>query len=235
MNAGIHDWARYVAHEMRSPLAAIGAGLQLLRKHGTDPRLTAEVSERMERQFHQLVRLVDDLVDDYQTAHGHFSLHKRHVILSGVLEGAIEMTRPLMEHCGHELRIAACPSAVIVDGDADRLTQVVVNLLENAAYYTPHGGHIALSLEHIPGRVTIRVQDDGTGISADLLPHIFEMHMRGATHAEQRPTGAGLGLAIVRSIVEAHGGTVGAISEGEGRGSTFMVELPTVEGAAATS
>ncbi len=226
------DWVRMVAHEMRNPVAAIGAGLQLLTKHGAQDRFAAEVSERMEQQLRQLVRLVNDLTDGDEVAQKQFSLDRKRFALPLVLERAVQTTLPLVRNLGHELSVGPCPAAVIVNGDADRLTQVFVNLLENAAHYTQRGGHIAISTERIPAGVIVRVQDDGAGVPADLLPHVFDMHTRGVQQEHQRPDGAGIGLAIVRDIIEAHGGAVAVTSAGEGCGSIFLVELPTVEGGA---
>lgn len=228
MREQIDDWVKVVAHEMRNPLAAIGAGLRLLTKHGAHGRFAADVSERMEQQLHQLVRLVNDLTDERQVAQRHFSVCRERLALSLVLERAIETTRSLIQDLGHDLSVGPCPDTVIVNGDADRLTQVFVNLLENAAYYTRRGGHIAIETERIAAGVVVRVQDDGTGIPADLLPRVFEMHTRGSEQARRRSDGAGIGLTIVRNIVEAHGGGVAVTSAGAGKGSTFLVELPTV-------
>jgi signal transduction histidine kinase len=229
MSTHTHDRAKVVAHEMRSPLAAISNALEVLKLGGADPCVVDDMRGRIARQLHQLIRLVDDLVDEQQLAQEHFELRKERIDLVSVMRCAIETTRPLIERFGHSLTTAFPPTALIVEGDADRLTQVFVNLLENAARYTEPRGRIVLSVEHIRAGAMVRVQDDGTGIASELLPHVFEMYVRGDSQARSRTGGMGIGLAVARKVVEAHGGTISASSDGTGKGSVFLVQLPASE------
>jgi signal transduction histidine kinase len=226
MNSPAQDWAKIVAHEMRSPLAAIHGALEVLRIGASDPAVVADMRERIARQVHQLTRLVNDLMAEQQLAHMPFELHKERIDLVSAIRAAIETTQPLFEHLGHSLETALPAASVIVEGDSDRLTQVFVNLLENAARYTQPYGLVALSVEPGGSQVRVKVLDSGTGIDPELLPHVFDIHVRGAAPARSRTAGMGIGLAVARAVIEAHGGTISASSDGPDQGSVFVVKLP---------
>ncbi len=234
MSPHFHDGVKVVVHEMRGPLAAIHNALEVLRLGGTDPCIVHDMRTRIARQLHQLTRLVNDLLDEQQLTRAHFELKRERVDVVWTMGCAIETTRPLMERFGHALSTAFPATALIVEGDADRLTQVFVNLLENAAWYTEPRGRIVVSVEHVRSGITVRVQDSGSGIASDVLPHVFEMHVRGDAQARSRAGGKGIGLAVARDIVESHGGTVSASSDGPGKGSSFIVHLPAATSDAST-
>jgi signal transduction histidine kinase len=219
--------AKIIAHEMRNPLAAIYSALELLRISGSDPAIIADVHGRITRQAHQLTRLVNDLLAGEELAHSSLKLHRERVDLLSTVRSAIETTRPLFEHLGHHLTTAFPATTAIVDGDAGRLTQAFVNLLDNAARYTEPHGYVAVSVESIPPGFTVKVADNGIGIAAELLPRVFDMCSRGGSEGGgARAAGMGVGLAVVRSVIEAHDGTITASSDGPGKGSMFTVQLP---------
>jgi len=217
-----------LAHELRNPLAPIRNGLQLLKMPGVQPAAVEQVRSMMERQLTHMVRLIDDLMDVSHITRGKLQLRKEHVPLAAVLESALETIRPLVEQAGQELTVTLPQQPLMVDADATRLAQVFQNLLHNAAKYSDRGGHIQLNVEVQERDVMVTVKDAGIGIAADQLPHIFKMFTQVDRSLEMVRGGLGVGLTLVKRLVEMHGGRVEAMSEGLGRGSEFVVRLPIV-------
>jgi signal transduction histidine kinase/ActR/RegA family two-component response regulator len=242
-----------LAHELRNPLAPIRNALELMRRAPQDADLTEEVRHIMERQLAQMVRLVDDLLDISRITSGKLQVRKQCVELSEVFKSAIEAARPLIDSQGHELTVALPPKPIHLDADPARLAQIVSNLLNNSAKYTEKGGHIWLTAQlenEKPGdrqtgigaadngdqaaapagpQLKISVRDTGVGISAEHLPVIFQMFSQPASALERSQGGLGIGLSLVRGLVELHGGKVEAHSAGPGLGSEFTVCLPIAE------
>jgi PAS domain S-box-containing protein len=219
-----------LAHELRNPLAPIRNALQIMR-------LTNEASAIdnargvIERQLGQLVHLVDDLLDVNRISQGKIELRKVDVDIAAVVRDAIETSRPLIEAGRHTLtvRLPAAASA-IVNADPTRVGQVVANLLNNAAKYTPDGGHIEVCARAESGEAVITVSDDGVGISAEMLPRVFEMFAQVDHTVSRSQGGLGIGLTLVKRLVEMHGGTVQAESGGPGHGCIFTVRIPLAQG-----
>jgi len=184
----------------------------------------------MDRQVNHLVRLVDDLLEMSRISRGVLELKREPVEVATVVRNAVETSEPLIQSAGHRLTVALPPEPLCVEGDAVRLAQILANILNNAARYTEAGGRIRISARAEDGMVAIAVADNGPGISADALPHIFEMFNHGE-HG-RRHGGLGIGLSLARRLAEMHGGTVDAASAGPGRGSVFTVRLPLQEAAA---
>ncbi len=217
-----------LAHELRNPLAPIRNGLQVLRLAGGSGEMVNEARSMMERQLSQMVRLVDDLLDVSRITRNKLELRKVRVSLAAVVTSAAETSRPLMEQAGHTFSLTLPPAPVYLDADLTRLAQVFSNLLNNAAKYTEPGGRISLTGEVSGGEVVVEVRDNGLGIPADALPRIFEMFSQVDRNMERAQGGLGIGLNLVRRLVELHGGTVEVRSDGPGRGSQFVVRLPVV-------
>lgn len=218
-----------LAHELRNPLAPIRTGLELMKLIKDDPAILEETRQTMERQTQQLITLVDDLLDVSRITQGKLELRKCEVRLSDVVESAVEASRPFIDEAGHELAVDLPGQPVLIDGDPNRLAQVLSNLLNNAAKYTPQGGQIRLSARREGDEVVLSVKDTGIGIPADKLESIFEMFAQIDRPQERGYTGLGIGLTLVRSLVAMHGGSVEVHSEGVDRGSTFGVRLPVLE------
>jgi CheY-like chemotaxis protein len=187
---------------------------------------TPHEREVIMRQAQHLLRLIDDLLDVSRVARGKVTLARRRLELATVVAKAVESTAPLLEERRHQLRLSVATDGLVVDADEVRLTQVVSNLLTNAARYTPPGGRIEVTAARENGQVELAVSDNGTGIDANLLPHVFDMFVQGPRGADRTQGGLGLGLSLARSLTELHGGTVAAHSDGPGHGSTFTVRLP---------
>jgi CheY-like chemotaxis protein len=185
----------------------------------------------IERQTCHLIRLVDDLLDVSRITRGKVALHKRNIEIGAVVSKALEIASVLLEERGHRLKTAVASVGLGVAGDEDRLAQVIANLLTNAAKYTAPGGSITITGAREAEWVVLTVADDGLGIDPELLPRIFDRFVQGQRGLDRAEGGLGLGLAIVRSLVEMHGGRVSARSEGPGKGSEFIVRLPWVEAA----
>jgi len=215
-----------LAHELRKPLAPLSKAVQVLRRTDGDADRIRPVSEMLERQVRQMVRLVDDLLDMSRITQGKIELRKQRVELAAIVDQAVEAARALYEKMGHELKVAVPPSPIWVDADPTRLAQVVGNLLNNAAKFTDRGGHVRLGVERDGGEAVIRVRDTGIGIAPQQLPRLFEMFMQVDTSLERSRDGLGIGLTLVKNLVEMHGGTVEVRSEGLGRGTEFVVRLP---------
>jgi CheY-like chemotaxis protein len=219
-----------LAHELRNPLAPLRNALEVLRRAEDDKTLIEQARSMMGRQVSQLVRLVDDLLDISRITRGKLQVRKERVDLVDVLNAAIESARPLIEASAHELTVILPPREVHVQADPTRLAQVFLNLLNNAAKYTDRGGRIWLTAEQRDHEAVISVRDTGIGIAAEHLPHLFTMFSQVATALERSQGGLGIGLALVKGLVELHGGTITARSDGPGKGSEFTVNLPLVEG-----
>jgi PAS domain S-box-containing protein len=218
-----------LAHELRNPLAPLRNGLELLRRADGDGQRIAEARTVMERQLEQLVHLVDDLLDVSRITRGKVQLRKERVNLADAVRGAVETTRPLIEASAHKLTVTLPAEPLYLDADRTRLAQVFSNLLHNAAKYTEPGGHVWLTAERDGGQVVVSVRDTGIGIAAEHLPRLFEMFSQAAPALERSHGGLGIGLSLVRGLVELHGGRVEAQSGGPGKGSEFTVRLPAVE------
>jgi PAS domain S-box-containing protein len=215
-----------LAHELRNPLAPIRNGLQLMRFAGSDPGAAAPILEMFERQVNHLVRLVDDLMEVARVTRGRIELRKETVDLGAMLKSAIETSRPLIEAAHHELTVSVPDEPVALIADPVRLAQIIANLLNNAAKYTEEGGRIALAVRREGEYAVISVRDSGVGIPLDVLPRVFDLFSQADRTYQRAQGGLGIGLTLVRTLVELHGGTVAAKSEGLGRGSEFIVRLP---------
>jgi PAS domain S-box-containing protein len=217
-----------LAHELRNPLAPIRNSLQILKMARVDPALAQQTRDMMERQVHHLVRLVDDLLDVSRVMRGKIELRKEPVELATVVAHAVETAQPLMNLQGHRLDVSVTSESLLVDADPVRLTQVIGNLLTNAAKYTEANGRIQLSAARDSDQAVLKVRDNGIGIAPDMLPHIFELFVQ-ADHSSARTQGGlGIGLTLAKNLVEMHGGALEAHSSGLGEGSEFTIRLPLV-------
>ncbi|MGY0559236.1 sensor histidine kinase [Luteimonas sp. A277] len=215
------------AHELRNPLSPIRLAAEMLGEARGDLSRFTKLRDIIEEEVVHIARLVDDLLDGSRMASGKLSLERADTGLALVLETAVDACRPAIESRLQQLVVELPPDdAMPLHADHTRLVQVFTNLLHNASKYTPEGGRIHLAAAQTPGELTVRIHDTGIGMTADTLLHIFDMFYQDAAAAVQRPGGLGIGLAIVRELVEAHGGTVVASSDGEGLGSSFEVTLP---------
>lgn len=220
------EFLAVLAHELRNPLAPIKNSVTLLKaKHLDDPQL-AWARDVIDRQIDQMARLLDDLLDVSRITRNKLELRRETVELRLVLDAALETSRPLIEAAAHTLIVDLPPQPIYVDADPLRLAQVFANLLNNAAKYTPRGGEIRITAELLDGDVAVRVGDTGIGIAREALSQIFEMFIQTGTSSQGPSGGLGIGLSLVRGLVEMHGGTVMAKSEGPGKGSEFIVRLP---------
>ncbi len=218
------EFLAVLGHELRNPLAPIVTALKLMKLGAAHAADTGHQQDVIERQVDHLVRLVDDLLDVSRLARGKVELRKQTTPLADILNRAIELTAPLIEQKQHRLLVDV--PTVGWHGDPARLAQVVANLLNNAARYTPHGGHITVSTRVRGADLHIQVTDDGNGIPASLMPHIFDLFVQGSRKLDRAKGGLGIGLALAHNLVRMHGGAIQAYSGGEGRGSTFTIHLP---------
>ena len=223
------EFLALLAHELRNPLAPIGSAVQLLRLKGSDDPGIRWSRDVIERQVKHLTRLIDDLMDIGRITRNKLEIRRQRVELGDVIQAAIETSRPVIDERGHKLTVTLPPDPVHLSGDLVRLAQIFMNLLTNAAKYTEPNGSVTLSAELAADcEVIVTVKDNGVGIPADQLPLIFEMFFQ-ADHALGRfQGGLGIGLSLVRRLVELHGGSVSARSDGPGRGSEFTVRLPVI-------
>ena len=224
------DFIALLAHELRNPLAPIRNGLQVMRLAGGDIKAVAQARAMMDRQLSHMVRLIDDLMDVSRISRNKMELRRERVLLADVVGSAVEAARPVIEAAGHELVVSLPPGPVFLDADLTRLAQVFGNLLTNSAKYTERGGRIRLAAERRAGEVVVTVVDNGIGIPPEALPRIFDMFSQVDRSIERNTGGLGIGLALVKGLVEMHGGTVSAESPGLDQGSTFEVRLPVMEG-----
>lgn len=223
------EFLAVLAHELRNPLAPLANGLQVIRLAEDDPVAVARARTMMERQLSHLVRLVDDLLDVSRISRNRMELRRSRLLLSDVVNSAIETARPLIEAAGHTLAVSLPREPIHLDGDLTRLSQVFSNLLANSAKYTDPHGQIFVDVSQRPGTVVISVRDTGIGIAADQLGTVFGMFSQVDPRVERSRGGLGIGLALVEGLVRMHGGSVTAQSPGAGRGSTFSVTLPVIE------
>ncbi len=215
-----------LAHELRNPLAPICNGLALLRMAPAGAPASERVLDMVERQLAHMVRLIDDLLDVSRVSRGRLELRRQRVTVRAVLDAALEASRPLAEAARHELVVRLPDEPLTLDADPVRLAQVVSNLLNNATKYTSPGGRITVTAERAGAEAVVRVADTGAGIEAEQLSEVFEMFNQVGKTLDRSQGGLGIGLALVRRLVEMHGGTVAAESPGVGQGSTFTVRLP---------
>jgi PAS domain S-box-containing protein len=224
-NRAKDEFLAMLGHELRNPLAPMLTALQLMRLRGVESR----EQDILERQVGHLTRLVDDLLDVSRITRGKIELRKREVELADAVVSALEISSPLLEQRGHHVEVQVPREGLVVSADPGRLAQVISNLLTNAAKYSEAGSKILVTAEQDGDRVRIRVKDRGVGIPAEQLDSVFERFVQQPQTLDRSKGGLGLGLAIVRNLVELHGGTVHAKSEGLGKGSEFIVELPVVD------
>jgi PAS domain S-box-containing protein len=226
MTARMHEFIAMLAHELRNPLAPIRNAIELMGRRGLGDPALESMRQMIERQAGHLTRIVDDLLDVNRIAHGRLSIGKERIDVTDVLNRAIETSRPLIDSRGHRLEVDVPAHPLEVEGDAVRLTQVMINLLNNAAKYTPRGGEISLTAVQRDADIEIRVRDTGKGIAHQDLEKVFDLFAQLNPDSNGAEGGIGVGLALVRRVVELHGGTVRATSEGLGKGSEFIVRLP---------
>ncbi|HEY8062566.1 MAG TPA: ATP-binding protein, partial [Gemmatimonadales bacterium] len=224
-----------LAHELRNPLAPLRHALEILHLAHDDSSAVEQVGGIMERQLQHMVRLIDDLLDVSRIAGNRLELRREPVDIAAVVHSALETCGPLLSQSQHTLKLTLPPHPLHVDADRGRLAQAFANLLNNAVKYTEEGGRIWLTVERDGGEVVVVVRDSGMGIPAKMLERIFEMFVQVDGSLERAQGGLGIGLQLVKRIVEMHGGSVVAESPGAGKGSQFTVRLPVVLTPAATT
>jgi signal transduction histidine kinase/CheY-like chemotaxis protein len=222
------EFLAMLAHELRNPLAPIAAGADLLKLVSADAQRVKKTSEVIARQVRHMTGLVDDLLDVSRVTRGQVSLDLSSLDVHHVVLDSIEQVRPLLEGRGHQLTLNASTQPASVLADSKRLVQTFANLLTNAARYTPEGGRVAISIEVDVGTVSVSVADTGQGMPPALLTQCFELFVQAERTTERSGGGLGIGLALVQRIVQLHGGSVWAESEGIGKGSRFTVTLPRI-------
>jgi len=217
------DFLATLAHELRNPLAPIRAGVGILQRSPANPGPVLEV---MERQLHHIVRLVDDLLELSRINRGMVELRPERVTLETIVAAARETSQPRIDAGRHTLEVTLPEQTLWLDADPVRVAQVLSNLLNNAARYTDNGGHIVLEAHAEDGEAVVSVTDNGVGIGADMLPMVFDMFSQADSRDARAQHGLGIGLALVRNLVEMHAGSVSAHSDGPGTGSRFEIRLP---------
>ena len=222
------EFLAMLGHELRNPLAAVRNVTELLRRIGRSDPDYQQRCEMLGRQVQQMARLVDDLLDASRITQGKITLREEPLEFMAIVARAIETTRSVINARGHRLSVVMPEEPIRIHGDLTRLVQVFSNLLNNAAKYTPPGGQIYVTAKAVDGQVELRVRDDGAGIAPDLLPRVFELFSQAHQTIERSEGGLGVGLALVRRIVELHAGRVEAFSAGVGAGSEFVVRLPVL-------
>lgn len=220
------EFLAMLAHELRNPLAPIVSAATMLSNFNLDPGMVQRASEIVARQAGHMTSLIDDLLDVSRVTRGKVELELRELDFKDVIADAIEQVRPLIEKHHHRLVLDLPPARAIVVGDRKRLVQVMTNLLSNAAKYTLEGGRIEVQLTTQDGALAVEIRDDGIGMSPELIASAFDLFAQGARGLDRSQGGLGIGLALVRSLVQLHGGGVRVESPGQGRGSTFTVTLP---------
>lgn len=221
----VNEFLAMLSHELRNPLAPLVNGLAFLRKEsGQDSRVLGI----LERQVANLSHIVDDLLDVSRITRGKIRLQKNLEDLNDIVVQALESAQPTIDARGHAVDLHLSGERLLVDVDATRLTQVTLNLVNNAAKYTPAGGRLVISVSRDKGQAILRVKDDGIGISAEFLPEVFKLFMQGERGLDRSEGGLGIGLTVAKRIVEMHGGSVAAFSDGPGKGAEFVVRLPAV-------
>lgn len=221
-----NEFLATLAHELRNPLAPIRAAVKILQLQSKPNPISQSALEVIERQTRQMTRLIDDLLDIARITSNKLELRRERIALREVFDAAVETSRPLIEQLGHKLIVKAPAAPIQIDGDMVRLAQVISNLLNNAAKYTERGGRIWLTASRKENDVVIKVRDSGIGIPAEVLSQIFEMFTQ-VDRATNGPAGGlGIGLTLVKRLVEMHGGTITAQSHGRGKGSEFVLRVP---------
>jgi len=215
-----------VAHELRNPLTPIRTAAELLKRGASDQPLMLRLQGVIERQVAHMSRLVEDLLDGSRVSTGKFRLEMATVEMAEILGLVVHTCRPAMDARRQHLKVDVPTSPLLLRGDPVRLAQIFSNLLDNASKYTPEGGQIALTVCEQDSALVVTVSDDGIGITEEALHHVFEMFVQGTRALTAQNRGLGIGLAVVRELVEGHGGTVVAKSDGKDRGSEFIVTLP---------
>ena len=224
-NRNLSEFLAVLAHELRNPLAPLMTGLELLRVGPRDPAVAANVRDMMERQVRQLAHLIDDLLDIARVTNGKVEIRKTRVDLNAIVTNAVETSLPLIDKHRHALDLQLHAAPLPVQADATRIAQVIGNLLTNAAKYTPPGGALSLRVTQDGAHAVVTVSDNGVGIPAASLESVFEMFSQVGSNRQHAQGGLGIGLSLVRQLVDLHGGAVSAHSEGIGKGSTFVVRL----------
>jgi PAS domain S-box-containing protein len=222
------EFLAMLAHELRNPLAPIRNALHVMQMPGADAEAVERARQMTERQVKQMVRLVDDLLDVSRIMRGKIELRKEPVELASVIATAVETAQPMIDAQGQELIVSVPAEPIRLEADPARLTQVVGNLLHNAAKFSERSGRIWLTSERQGGEAVVRVRDEGAGIRPELLPHVFDLFVQEERSLERSRGGLGIGLTVVRKLVALHGGAIAAHSEGPGRGSEFVVRLPVL-------
>jgi CheY-like chemotaxis protein/nitrogen-specific signal transduction histidine kinase len=228
------EFLAMLAHELRNPLAPISSSASLLSMQFKDEPRICQTSTIISRQVRHMSRLIDDLLDVSRVTRGLVKLKLGVVDFRDIVSGALDQARPLIAEKGHAVQLALPPGPVYVRGDQTRLVQSVANILNNAAKYTPRAGCIALALDSDGGRMRLSVSDNGSGMPPELLPNVFDLFTQGARTLARSQGGLGLGLTLVKRLVELHGGEVSAHSDGVGLGSRFTLALPCVDAAPET-
>jgi CheY-like chemotaxis protein len=221
-----NDFLAMLGHELRNPLAPIRNAVELLRIAGSDTQRRSRAQDVIERQVKHLTRLVDDLLDVSRITRGKIELQCSPLQISGVISNAVEISMPLIESRKHRLSVSVPPQPLWINADSGRLAQVLANLLNNAAKYTPEGGSISLSVGQEEHNIVFRVVDTGVGLSRQMLSKIFDLFGRDEGPRSSFHDGLGVGLMLVRRLVELHGGKVDAFSAGANKGSEFVVRVP---------
>jgi PAS domain S-box-containing protein len=226
------EFLAMLGHELRNPLAAIAAAMEVFRRVLPGDPALQEVRASTERQTALLRRLVDDLLDSARISTGKIELRRKPVSMQDVVRAAVDTSRPYISAHNHELLVEQAGEPLVVWGDPLRLVQVLSNLLNNAARYTPERGRIRVALQRAEGEAVVRVRDNGIGIAPDMLQEVFGLFVQGEQASSRSGRGLGLGLTLVKRLMELHGGSVSARSEGSGHGSEFVVRLPLASGVA---
>jgi PAS domain S-box-containing protein len=223
-----NDFLAMLAHELRNPMAPMRNALHLMNMAGADDNMVRQSRTMMERQLENLVRLVDDLLDVSRIIRGKIELRREELDIATAVMRAIETAQPVIETHGHRLTIELPEAPIWVEADLIRLSQVIANLLTNAAKYTDKAGHITLAVSQDDGHAIVRVRDTGIGISSDVLPRVFDLFVQADRSLARSQGGLGIGLTLVKSLIEMHGGTVTVDSPGLGCGSEFAIKLPVM-------
>jgi signal transduction histidine kinase len=226
MNRRKDEFLSMLAHELRNPLVPIRNALEIMRLGGNKPVVVESSRAMIERQIRQMVRLIDDLLDMARMSRGTIQLKRERVEVSRIVAAAVESCRPLIDDAGHNLTVSLPAEPIILDADPTRLTQIILNLLSNAAKYTELGGRIWLTAALSDSQAVFRIRDTGLGIAPESLPGIFEMFPHVDRPQDGSQSGLGIGLSLVRTLATLHGGSVEAHSGGPGQGSEFVVRLP---------
>ena len=224
------EFLAVLGHELRNPLAPISNSIELWPLVDKDRAQMKSLRETMQRQVGQMVRLIDDLMDVSRINHGKIELRRQSLNLATVVSNAIETHESFIKSCGHELSVAMPATPVLVDGDSVRLTQVIGNIIHNAAKYTECNGSICVVLERRRNDAVVRVKDSGQGIRADMVTRIFEMFEQVDRASGRSHGGVGIGLTLAKRLIELHGGSIEAKSEGLGKGSEFVITVPALSG-----